>query len=315
MNTKNAELLAGIFVLIGLAVMGGLILNFGKLRSALDDQYELTVVFQNASGLIEGSEVRMGGARVGLVTDKPRLSDEVNAEVKIAIDGKIKLPEGSIFEVTPASFLGDMRIDITTPAIPHEVFIAPGSIVVGEPPSDLSTIADTASEIVEDTNALIKKLNMSLDSVDEILLNIESITSKVDQEILTTDNVNKVTNTLDEISILSKTSYEFIEDLKPVVERLEVTITSTGQTVDSLDKQINEIGPEAKQAIQSVNQLLSTLADFENRPGLLNAIINDSELKGDAKLFLENLRKHGIIRYKDTEGEEVDQSRAFSRQP
>jgi len=313
MNTKNAELLAGIFVLIGLAVMAGLTLKFGKLQEKFEDQYPLTLVFKNASGLIEGSEVRMGGAKVGRVTSKPVLSDEINVEVEISILGQIKLPKGAEFNVVPASLLGDMRIEINTPPLPHTEFISPGSKLQGAPPSGIASMGEQLEGMVAQTDEALGKINEALDSVTPMLSNLESMTQKLDQQLLSEQNLTNVSTMVTDVSQVSKDASVFIQSLSPLVEDLQTTIQSTNVTVLSLDQQINEIGPEAKRAIASANELLVTLNELENSPGLLGAIMNDPTLKEDTKLLLTNLRKHGILRYKDTEGEELESSKAFDR--
>ena len=61
---RRTELFVGAFLFIGLSLLGALILQFGRFQDYFGKQYPVTVVFEDASGLIKGSEVRMGGAEV-----------------------------------------------------------------------------------------------------------------------------------------------------------------------------------------------------------------------------------------------------------
>ncbi|RYG15554.1 hypothetical protein EON82_26095, partial [bacterium] len=80
-SSKKTELWVGLFVFIGLALLGALIIQFGRFGDKLDGKYKIMVVFDDASGLIKGSEIRMGGARIGKVADHPELISDVKVRV------------------------------------------------------------------------------------------------------------------------------------------------------------------------------------------------------------------------------------------
>ena len=77
MNPDRAlELKVGIFVAIGLAMIGGFVLKFGRLGEGFKTYYDLTVRFKDASGLLKGSDVLLSGAKIGRVSGGPRLLRE-----------------------------------------------------------------------------------------------------------------------------------------------------------------------------------------------------------------------------------------------
>ena len=77
MNPDRAlELKVGIFVAIGLAMIGGFVLKFGRLGEGFKIYYDLTVRFKDASGLLKGSDVVLSGAKIGRVSGGPRLLSE-----------------------------------------------------------------------------------------------------------------------------------------------------------------------------------------------------------------------------------------------
>jgi ABC-type transporter Mla subunit MlaD len=57
-------------------------------------------VFDDAAGVIKGSEVRMGGARIGKVGSTPRLTDPLKVEVPLDIIDDIRIPQGSAFRIS-----------------------------------------------------------------------------------------------------------------------------------------------------------------------------------------------------------------------
>src|SRR6476659_208879 len=64
---RALELKVGIFVAIGLAMIGGFVLKFGRLGEGFKVYYDLTVRFKDASGLLKGSDVVLSGEKIGRV--------------------------------------------------------------------------------------------------------------------------------------------------------------------------------------------------------------------------------------------------------
>ncbi len=63
MNRDRAlELKVGIFVAIGLAMICGFVVRFGRLGEGIKAYYNLTIRFKDASGLLKGSDVSRKGA-------------------------------------------------------------------------------------------------------------------------------------------------------------------------------------------------------------------------------------------------------------
>jgi len=69
----RTETKVGLFVLFGLAVVAVTVVYFGRLGQGLQKFYDLEVDFPNASGLLAGSDVLLGGARIGYVAKPPRV--------------------------------------------------------------------------------------------------------------------------------------------------------------------------------------------------------------------------------------------------
>jgi virulence factor Mce-like protein len=79
--------------------------------------YSLTANVPNANGLVRGNEVRMGGARIGLVTDietAPAEGGVVTASLTLELDERIvPLPDDSTVVIRPRSALGLKYVEIT----------------------------------------------------------------------------------------------------------------------------------------------------------------------------------------------------------
>ena len=74
-ESSTLELRVGLFVLVGLAIIGYMVVVLGRFGNGVKPSYTLTVELPNASGLLKNSKVLMAGAQVGSVVDGPNLLD------------------------------------------------------------------------------------------------------------------------------------------------------------------------------------------------------------------------------------------------
>lgn len=79
--------------------------------------YGLTANVPNANGLVRGNEVRMGGSRIGVVTEiktDPQENGDVAADLTLELDERIiPLPKDSTLIIRPRSALGLKYVEIT----------------------------------------------------------------------------------------------------------------------------------------------------------------------------------------------------------
>src|SRR5947208_4232430 len=105
-HERGLEFKVGIFVFVGLAIVGSLLVQFGRLGEGFKTYYALTVRFDDASGLLKGTDVLLSGARIGKVAGGPRLVREGGGvAVSLKIYDYVKVPEGSKFSVGSSGLL------------------------------------------------------------------------------------------------------------------------------------------------------------------------------------------------------------------
>jgi virulence factor Mce-like protein len=79
--------------------------------------YSLTANVPNANGLVRGNEVRMGGSRIGVVTEiktDPQDNGNVAADLTLELDERIiPLPKDSTLIIRPRSALGLKYVEVT----------------------------------------------------------------------------------------------------------------------------------------------------------------------------------------------------------
>jgi len=96
-------LIAIIFFIYSYSMMG----NKNSSRT-----YEITAVFNEVSGLMSGSDVRLSGIKVGSVTTQTLDGDSYEAVVSMQINNDIKIPTDSSAKISAEGLLGGNYISI-----------------------------------------------------------------------------------------------------------------------------------------------------------------------------------------------------------
>src|SRR5437588_12056885 len=148
-HERGLEFKVGAFVFVGLAMLGALVVQFGRLGEGFKTYYALTIRFNDASGLLKGSDVLLAGARIGKVSGGPRLVREGNGvAVPLKIYDYVKIPEESKFTVGSSGLLGDRFVNVTMPPGVPTKFVQPNTYLNGTRETGFDTIT-------YDTDALV----------------------------------------------------------------------------------------------------------------------------------------------------------------
>ena len=114
MNEKqHTEMLVGIFLLIGIIAITFLALRIGDFQLLNNQQYIIKAEFTSASGLKKGAHVEIAGVSVGKVTNIIFNPETYLAEVHIAIENSIQIPDDSIASIRTSGIIGDKFLKIS----------------------------------------------------------------------------------------------------------------------------------------------------------------------------------------------------------
>jgi phospholipid/cholesterol/gamma-HCH transport system substrate-binding protein len=265
-HERGLEFKVGIFVFAGLAMLGALVVQFGRLGEGFKTYYQLTIRFNDASGLLKGSDVLLGGARIGKVAGGPRLVREGNGViVPLKIYDYVKIPESSKFTVGSSGLLGDRFVNVTMPAGVPTKFIAPNSSINGARETGIEDLTHEGGALVGDLRGVVQKIDTTVTRLNEEVLSKE-----------TTENLKS------SVAHLNEATSAFAESSKKlggVVDKADATMDSTKKAADDLQKVLNS-------ATQG--------------RGLLATLLTNQELANDLRALVSNLRAHGILFYRDT---------------
>lgn len=319
---RRSETMVGFFLFIGLALLGILILQFGKLGDKPKESYTVSVEFKDASGVIKGSEVRLGGAKIGQVLDKPKLGENRKVVVMIAIREDLLLPADTVFQIVSLSLLGDKAIVVTIPDEPSSVVLGEGSFVQGGGPSGLEAIQGDAESIAADARVLmgnartsLQKIDASLDEVLTVAVRLGDSVERINNGLLSDENMAGFAASMENFEKAMANIKEASGDLKPILADAKRTMVSVGNAADQAEATFAKAGEQLAQlepalrdvpkAVRNIARVADKAGDaiekLESGDGLLGTLAYDREVKNDTKTFVKNLRRHGILGYRDAE--------------
>ncbi|SVD93012.1 uncharacterized protein METZ01_LOCUS445866, partial [marine metagenome] len=195
MKENRTELFVGFFLLIGLLLLGFLVLKFGNFGDRFEETYSLTVTFDDGGGLLKGTDVRLGGVKIGRLAESPtvNLDNYGGAIVSLDIYDDFQIPEGATFSIGTSGLLGDAMIEIKVPDNRTEKFIAPDSKIKGERITGLGALASSAE-------SLSNKGQVVLEDVRSALGDIGSAVEKLNQSILREENLQSFNHAVTELA-------------------------------------------------------------------------------------------------------------------
>ena len=319
-NSKKTETLVGFFLFLGLAFLGALILVFGSLDDWFKGHYEISVDFTEASGIIKGSTVRLRGAPIGRVASKPSFTKDAQIRVVLAIEDRFEIAEGSMFQIGQASLLGDKEIIITPPAELSGEFLNPGAIVDGGGPSGLEFLQNQAEGIATDTRELMKDARVALQKVDSSMDDITAVARKlklsvdsINNGILNDQNLENLGKSLANFERASASLAKLGDVIDPTVEDIQETLAEFRDAARMAKSAIARVEPSIDKVPDVLDSLERTadsatdaIGGINKGDGALGALVSDGELKKDMQDFVRNLKKNGVLGYKDEDEKPED---------
>lgn len=110
MNRNIVETVMGALVLVVVGVF--LAQAYKAADLAPRDSYPLVAKFTSVDGLTLGSDVRLGGVKVGTVIDQKVDPEFYQAVVTLSIDETVRLPEDSVAAIASDGLLGGKYVKI-----------------------------------------------------------------------------------------------------------------------------------------------------------------------------------------------------------
>jgi len=298
-RTKT-EFLVGLFLFIGLSVIAGMVVMFGRVGQGLKKFYPIYVEFANASGLVKDANVLLAGAVIGHVAESPKLvGKSLNVRVTLNIREDIKIPSKSDFVVGSSGLLGDRYVDV----IPQPDFDPNKTIEPGE------HIAGTRQAGLDD---LAQKGGVVMDQLNKELENIDKMTQQINEKLLSDQNLKNLSESFEHLKTTSVNLSESSKKLDPIFTKADEAMVSAKGTMKTaeeaaadLKKALADFKRTADSATKAIESAKTLFDKANSGQGALGLLLSDRETADNLRALIANMRRSGPVFYKDREPDRV----------
>ncbi|MCX7713085.1 MAG: MlaD family protein [Chthoniobacterales bacterium] len=288
---RSLQIRAGIFTFLGLCLIAGLVTYFGRFGEGTRRYYQINVEYPNASGLLNGAEVLMAGAKIGKVARGPQIRpDGKGVSVLLKIYENIQIPSNAQFSIGSSGLLGDKFVEITLPEHdPPASPLKPGQTIKGLSHAGMAELTSQGAKLVEEIRSTVQ--------------NIDSFVKKLDRDLLAESNTSAIRATLQKLEQIATTLNSTAVKLDAAVEQtqpqLKETLQSATEALNS-GKQALEEGAKAARELQAFsNKAKELLSSLQKPEGPIGVLLHDAKAGQNLRVFLQNLRERGILFYRD----------------
>lgn len=244
--------------------------------------------YDNVSGLMVSSRVKLRGVQIGNVQDIKLEGDKVLIEMLIEDKYAEMIPANSVAELGSASLMGGTEIAIIQGDSKEAV--KPKATLTGRLKPDLmGTMADKAGELMDGLNTTVESLNGILstnsNAITQMITNLESMTVSINSMLASTRQ--SIDGTLRNLSTFTTTLAENSGHIESMLKNID------GVTTDLAESKFVD---ELNSTLASLNTIISTIEKGDGTAGML---INDKALYeslNDAGInlaeLLEDLKTH-----------------------
>jgi phospholipid/cholesterol/gamma-HCH transport system substrate-binding protein len=277
---RGIEVKVGAFVFVGLAVLGLLVVQFGRIGEGFKTYYPLMVRFNDASGLLKGSDVLLAGAKIGNVAGGPHLAATgQGVVVPLRIYDYIKIPTGSKFTVGSSGLLGDRFVAVAMPEGKRTTFLKKNAMIDGTRETGLDDITREGGLLITDLRTTVQNMN--------------STVTRLNQEAFGPENMQNLKASLEHLNQATNAFAESSKKIDDVADKAGATMGSAKQTSDDLQKAVND----ARKTVQAATKMLNEATSGD---GLLATLLTNRKLADDLEALISNLRQHGVLFYRDS---------------
>ena len=111
MFKAKAELVVGIFIIVGIVSLIYLSVSLGGIKLFGDDEYNVFASFDSVTGLKVGAKVEVAGVEVGKVSGIEL--DEDQAVVEMDILNNVKIADDSVASIRTQGIIGDKYVKLS----------------------------------------------------------------------------------------------------------------------------------------------------------------------------------------------------------
>jgi phospholipid/cholesterol/gamma-HCH transport system substrate-binding protein len=181
------KFLAGLFFVLGIAMLVGVIFVIGLQRGFSEAKFQVTVLFKEVGGLGNGAPIRISGLAVGNVSSIEFLSQEIegrNLKVMMNIYKKYEaqFKKCSKVAIKTEGVLGEKFIEMSSdPQLPTFDLSEP---ILGQDLLDVEDIAKVLSETATSLQGTTQNVNLLLGDLHMISRKSSRLLNRLEEKVM-----------------------------------------------------------------------------------------------------------------------------------
>ena len=265
---SSANFKVGLFLLLSVLMIVGSVAFILVRKNVFTNHIYFTLSSSTGEGITEGMPLLFSGFEIGKV-DKFELDNKgtVLVVVKVPEEHALRINKSSVFTLE-RPLIGSSRFIVKTPNI-------------NEPAADSSYVFET--QMVDDINDVIKKLQPMVEKIDSIATNLQKLTDDESHLSRTLANVDKITGDL--------------AKKRGIIEMMAGDKAAAAQFregVEHLNKSLGEIETLVSNANKSLVKADDQILGDDGTLAKINTIVEDVNKKmTDLDVLIASLIKSG----------------------
>ena len=289
MEKSRLESKVGLFVFIGLALLGALIIQFSKGTSLFRGTYALKLHASNIGGLKQKAGVLLAGVPVGSVQHIQLEPGGTNVTILLQIYKDYPIYHDARFVIEQSGFLGDQYVSVI-PTLNTEPILTNNADVFCQEPFNLQEVARGAAGFVQRLDETAKKLDASVTDLRAQVLNAQTLASFG----------NSITN----LQLFTEQAVDAVHRINRIISTNDAQIAITVSNLVLFSTQMNQLGNSAQDilatnganltaATKNIQDLTITArqlaADVQAGKGLAGTLLQNPQLSTNVQSLAENL--------------------------
>ncbi len=280
------ERLVGVFVLVALAVIFGLIFINSRTSHLLEERITYHVYLKNAQGVSTESIVKVSGIEVGRVSSIDIAPDNrVHLELFVYQRFHNLLRADSRGSLSKLSVLGKAVIDISAGSVSAPLLPEGATLSIEEPKSldelmaDLAPVLEKVRQIVDGVATLVqavdpadvattsREMARTLESLRLVSAQIASGKGALGQAVFSAEAEHKVTSSLSSLETVLHKADQRLSEMRPLLANASA-ITDEGRTTT---QELSALVVETKQLVNQMNTAMGTVnVELQQMPELVS---------------------------------------------
>ncbi|HPX82780.1 MAG TPA: MlaD family protein [Syntrophales bacterium] len=310
MNAISSEAKVGLFVLIGLIVLGYMSFQVGQRGFSFQRGYLVDVEFDNAAGLATGASVQIAGVEVGRV-ETIRLKNG-RALVSIRLPGEVKLERDVTAAIKTHGILGDKYIEVIPGTQGTALLQAGESITRVERQADVDKLLNQLASIAEDVKTVTGSLSKVMggrageESMGAILENTRLLTRNLNAVVMNNEanlramleNTRQLTGNLNRVVVQNDEKIaQVIESLRGASSQMEKTFVALNDITAGIQRGEGTVGQlvKDKQMAEKLHKTMASLQEVSDKinkgQGTIGKLVNDDETVNNLNKTLGGINK------------------------